>query len=340
MEKALAWLILIQFVVLVLSTCVIFVHPGEQALLERWGRPREAVLNPGLHVKLPWPIDKVFRFNTDKIQSFRIGMAADEDHGRTITWNVKHEDEPLNLMVAARDAQSSTNGTNSTAAGAVPVDLLTVGIPVQYQIKDIRSFAYNHVNSSNLLERLAYREVVRYLVGVDLFDILSKGKEKAAADLQTAIQKAADDQKMGVRIVLVGLEDIHPPQKVAQAFENVVGARQESEAAIRQAEGYALRTVELARGESDRLKREAEAYKFQRVASADAQATRFQHQIKAFEASPEVYATRAKLQALIQNSTNVRFIVKTSTNTHDIFQLDLQEKISPDIADIPIPTKR
>jgi membrane protease subunit HflK len=168
---------------------------------------------------------------------------------------------------------------------------------------------------------------------------LSKGKAKAAADLQAAIQKAADEQKMGVRIIMVGLEDIHPPQKVATAFENVVGARQESEAAVRQAEGYALKTVELARGEAERMKRDAEAYRFQRVAAADAQATRFQHQMKAFEASPEVYATRAKLQALIQNSTNVRFIVKTSTNTHDIYQLDLQEKITPDISDIPIPTK-
>ena len=338
MEKALAWLILIQFIVLVLSTCFVFVNPGEQALLERWGQPREAVLNPGIHLKAPWPVDKVYRFHTDKIQSFRIGMAADEDHGRTITWNVKHEDEPLNLMVAARDNRSVSD-TNS-AVGAVPVDLLTVGIPVQYQIQDIRAFAYNHVDSGKLLERIAMREVVRYLVGVDLFDILSKGKERAAADLQTAIQKAADDQKMGVKIVLVGLEDIHPPQKVAQAFENVVGARQESEASIRQAEGYALSRVELARGEAIRLVREAEGYRFQKVAGADAQAARFVHQVKAFEASPEVYATRAKLQTMMQNSTNVRFIVKTSTNTHDTFQLDLQEKITPDIADIPIPTKR
>ena len=338
MEKALAWLILIQFVVLVLSSCFVFVNPGEQALLERWGRPREAVLNPGLHLKMPWPIDKVFRFHTDKIQSFRIGMAADEDHGRTITWNIAHEAQPLNLMVAARDNRAA-NDTNS-AAGAVPVDLLTVGIPVQYQIQDIRAFAYNHVNSSNLLERIATREVVRYLVGVDLFDILSKGKEKAAQDLQVSIQKAADEQKMGVKILLVGLEDIHPPQKVATAFENVVGARQESEATIRTAEGYALRTVELARGEADRLVREAEANRFQRIAVADAQATRFQQQMKAFEASPEVYTIRAKLQTLMQHSTNVRFIVKTSTNTHDTFQLDLQEKITPDMADIPVPTAR
>jgi membrane protease subunit HflK len=102
MEKALAWLILIQFVVLVLSSCFVFVNPGEQALLERWGQPREAVLNPGLHLKMPWPVDKVFRFHTDKIQSFRIGMAADEDHGRTVSWNIANEAQPLKLGVAAR----------------------------------------------------------------------------------------------------------------------------------------------------------------------------------------------------------------------------------------------
>lgn len=340
LEKALAWLILIQVLVLVLSSCFIFINPGEQALLERWGKParEDNILNPGLHLKMPWPVDKVYRFHTDKIQSFRVGTPADEDHGKVITWNVKHEDEPVNLMVASRDSQAVAN-TNATGGG-VPVDLLTVGIPVQYQIKDIRAFAYNHVNASNLLERIAMREVVRYLVGVDLFEVLSTGKAKAAEDLQKAIQAEADLRTLGVRIVLVGLEDVHPPQKVAAAFENVVGARQESEASIRQAEGYALRMAELSRAEADRLVREAEAYQFQRVATAEAQAARFKQQVQAYEASPEVYTTRAKLQALIQNSTNVRFIVKTTTNTHDIFQIDLEEKISPDVFDVPVPTKR
>jgi membrane protease subunit HflK len=184
------------------------------------------------------------------------------------------------------------------------------------------------------------REVVRYLVGVDLFEVLSTGKGKAADDLQKTIQAKADELKLGVKIVLVGLEDVHPPQKVAGAFENVVGARQESEASIRQAEGYALRMSELARAEADRLLGEAKAYRFQRVAAAEAQAARFKQQLQAYEASPEVYTLRAKLQTRVQHSTNVKYIVKTTTNTQDIVQIDLEEKISPDIADIPIPGKR
>jgi modulator of FtsH protease HflK len=323
---------------LVLSTCFIFIDPGEEALLERWGKPSASgdILKPGLHLKMPWPIDKVYRFQTDKIQSFRVGMAADKDHGNVVTWNVKHEDEPLNLMVASRQG-TAVGDTNVT--GGVPIDLLTVGIPVQYQISDVRAYAYNHIDSGALLERIAMREVVRYLVGVDLFDILSKGKAKAGIDLQAAIQKEADSRKLGVRIVFVGLEDIHPPQKVAVAFENVVGARQEAEARLREAEGYAIRTVELARGEAARIVAEADGSRLQKVATAQGRAERFKQQVLAYQAAPRVYETRAKMQ-IIQNSTNVRFIVKTATNRQDLFQIDLEEKITPDITDIPIPGRR
>lgn len=341
MEKALAWLILVQVIVLLLSTCFVFIDPGEQGVLERWGKPARAdnILNPGLHLKLPWPVDKVYRFQTDRIQSFRVGTEADEDHGSVITWNVRHEEEPLNLMVASREPLRA--GETNAAASGVPVDLLTVGIPVQYQISDVRAYAYNHVDAGELLRRIAMREVVKYLVGVELFDILSEGKAEAAADLQNSIQKEADAQKLGVKIVFVGLEDIHPPQKVAQAFESVVGARQEAEAQIRQAEGYAISTVELARGEAFRLVQVAKANQFETVATAQGQAERFKHQVTAYEASPAVYKSRAKLQALMKNSTNVRFIVKTSTNTHDIYEIDLQERISPDMStDVAIPGPR
>src|SRR5438552_3464998 len=47
LEKAFAWLLLLQLAALVLSTCFVFIAPGEQGLLERWGRPvaNRGVLN-------------------------------------------------------------------------------------------------------------------------------------------------------------------------------------------------------------------------------------------------------------------------------------------------------
>jgi modulator of FtsH protease HflK len=338
LEKALAWLILLQFAILVFSSCFVFVNPGEEALLERFGKHAQNVLRPGLHLKMPWPVDKVYRFRTEEIQSFHIGSTSDTDHGSTITWSVRHEKEPFNLMVAAKVNQTGTD-TNAAASG-VPVDLLTVGIPVQYQINDVRKYAYNHVNSGQLLEQIATREVVRYLVGVDLFEIMSSGKAKAAADLQQAIQARADQLQLGVKILLVGLEDIHPPQKVATAFENVVSAQQESAASINRALGYAAQATNLASGHAVRLVREAEAIRATRVASAEAQAAQFKNSVMAFEAAPEVYKTRAYLQPLMNNSTNVRFFVNTTTNTHDVFELDLVEKVNLDASDLTVPPKR
>lgn len=340
LEKALAWLIVVQFAVLVLSTCFVFIGPGEQGLMERFGRPASAdnILNPGLHLKLPWPADQVYRFRTEEVQTFYVGGAPDEDHGKTIVWSVKHEEEPLNVMVAARD--SGLNGTSTNSAGGVPVNLLTVGIGVQYQIADVRAFAYNHVNAGSLLQNLATREVVRYCVGVDLFEMMSSGKAKASTDLAHNIQAEAERLKLGVKILHVGLQDIHPPQKVVESFEKVVGARQEREALVRQAEGYAARTVALARGQAQKEVHEAEAYKYLKVANAEAEGKRFQSQLQAHRASPEVYVNRAYLQAWMNASTNSRLYVMTSTNSHDVYQFDFQEKINVDMSDIPIPTKK
>lgn len=341
LERTLAWLILLQFIVLVVSSCFVFINPGEEGLLERFGRPVNAsLLNPGLHLKLPWPIDKVYRFRTQEIQSFQIGGETEEGAGHTVTWSIKHEEEPFNAMVAARMNRTGTPSDTNLVAGGVPVDLLTVGIPVQYQIKDVRAFAYNHIDSGKLLEDIATREVIRYLGGVDLFEIMSSGKAKASDELKKSIQAKADELKLGVGIVLVGLEDIHPPQKVAEAFEAVVGARQEKEAKINEALGYSAQTTNLARGEAVRLVREAEAFRAERVSSAEAQATQFKDQLLAFQASPGVYKTRAYLQPLINNSTNVRFFVDTTTNTHNVFELDLQEKVNLDMSDLTVPPKR
>ena len=122
------------------------------------------------------------------------------------------------------------------------------------------------------------------------------------------------------------------------AFEAVVGARQESEAKIRQAEGYAARTLALARGTAVQTVRQAEAYKFERVASSEAQAAQFRNQMMAYNAAPQVYLNRAYLQPWMHSSTNARLFIVTSTNTHDIYQLDLQEKINLEMTDVSIPS--
>jgi len=76
---------------------------------------------------------------------------------------------------------------------APPVSLITVSIPVQFQITNVLAWVYNNADPTNLLRDLATREVVHYLAGVDLNDVMSHTRLEAAQDLHSQIQAAVDE---------------------------------------------------------------------------------------------------------------------------------------------------
>ena len=53
-------------------------------------------------------------------------------------------------------------------AGGIPADLVNVSVPVQFQIRDLHAWAYNHTDAARSAGAVATREVVRYLASIDL----------------------------------------------------------------------------------------------------------------------------------------------------------------------------
>jgi regulator of protease activity HflC (stomatin/prohibitin superfamily) len=332
LQRALVWLILLQVGVLLFSTCFVFISPGEQGLLERLGRPvgDQNVLDPGLHVKLPWPIDKIYRYQTRKIQSIKIGAEAGEDEAEklAVLWSVKHAKDEANWLVASTPA---TN--NPTGERGIPTDLLNVSIPVQFQISDLRLWAYKHADASNLLEKLASRELVRYLAGTDLLTVMTTGRSAGAEWLRKQIEARAKEQELGVDIVYVGLEDLHPPVKVAPEFEKVVATLQSNEAQRQEAKGFALQTINEAKGEAVRRVNQVRTDSDRWVSITRARAGQFTNQLTAFRASPSVYMERSYLQTFTRATTNAQKYINTITNDQDLYQFDLQSKIRSDLLD-------
>lgn len=350
LHKYLGAFLLAQLGLLLLSTCVVFIEPGEQAILERFGRPVPHLLDAGGHLKWPWPVDKVYRYRTDQIQTFVIGHSRhqegedDHDHGRrpgaleqeAVLWTEIHAKDEYNLLVASRDEGEA----GRDASQAAPVNLLAVDLPVQYQVTNLLMWATNYTDGAALIERVATREVVRYLVHADVNEILTTGRQRTAEELRQRIQQRANELNMGVRIIFVGLQNIHPPVRIAPAYQAVVAALQEKEAKILEAEGYAANALPRAQAEAIKRKAEAEIYALRRAADAQAQAIRFTNQLQAWRASPQVFATRGYLQALVRGGAQARKYLLAATNTDDVILFNLEDRLRPGIDDVVVPPPR
>ena len=337
-ERALKWLLLLQGGILVLSTCVVFIDAGEQGLLERFGNPVQGrtPLGAGAHLKWPWPVDRVYRSRTEQIQTFEVGVAPDSSkEGEPIVlWTKAHtpaNTKEENFLVANRD-QGLVEATNQPAGKRTPpVSFLTGSLPVEFQITNLMDWVYNNEDASALLQDLATREILRYFASADMNELMSAGRMEASQTLAERIQAAADQHRLGARVLTVALQDLHPPVKVAESYENVVAATQTKQAKILAARADDIRTNTLAAAQATNILNQASAECKAREAGALAQAALFTNQIPAFQAAPAVYAKRAYLQTFTRATANARKYIVLTTNTHDVIIFDLQDKIRPEL---------
>jgi membrane protease subunit HflK len=340
-EQALFWLIPLQLFLLLLSTSFVVIEPGEQGLLEFLGRPvaGHALLGPGAHFKWPWPISKVYRYSTEQIQTFDIGAnESGEDRSKPVLWAAVHVTKEENFLVANREA-TATGDTNSdySTRRTPPVSLLSVSMPVQYQITDLKKWVYINEDAPSLLQDLATRETVRYLAAADVNKLMSIGRLEASRELVQRIQAAVDSRQLGARIITVALQDLHPPVKVGKDYENVVAAQQKKEATILEARSDEIRTNALSDAQATTIVNNAIAESTNRVAVTLARAGMFTNQIPAFEAAPSVYVVRKYLDTFVRATASARKYLVLTTNTHDVIQFDLKDDIANKLLNLNVP---
>lgn len=336
-ERTLGWIVLFQVVLLFAFTCVVIVEPTEQALLERMGKPvaGKEVLEPGIHLKAPWPFERVFRYRTEQVQSFHLGYQLPaEDEGNTpILWTTPHQmengEKPREFLVASAAIDESTPVSALGGGGqrTPPVNLLQASIPVQFQISDLTKWVYNHADAIDVLRSLAYRETTRYLASIDFLSVMSKGLGAAADALASRIQAEVDRVGLGARIVYVGLQDIHPSVSAASSFQEVVAARQEQEAKRLEAQAYEATLLPAARAEAEVKKNDAQAEADTKIGRAKGEASRFASQLAGYTESPSVYAVRAYLNAFASAIAEARVIVNAASDLSQIYELDLKDSI-------------
>jgi membrane protease subunit HflK len=248
LEKAILPLILFAVLILYLMSSFVIIGPGYAGVIERFGEPKRDI-EPGLHFKGPWPIETVYVYPTDEVQHLSIGYREGKEDRlkKAYLWGEKHYEEEYNLLVAVE-----TSGDQEE--GAVPVSIVQASVPIQYRIKDMRQFMYNHRDARQWLEAICYRELTRFAASAKIEmdegsgealkkSLLGAGRMEASHELHRRIQKAVDEVELGVEIVLLGLQGVHPPPEVAKEYEAVVASLQQKQATVLDAQAQRNRLL-------------------------------------------------------------------------------------------------
>ncbi|MBI5304819.1 MAG: FtsH protease activity modulator HflK [Chloroflexi bacterium] len=245
-------------VALYLLSGVYIVNPGEEAVVRRFGQVTQRRVSEGLHYRLPSPIERADVVNVSQIRREGIGLRPPE-----------HEV----ALHPAEEPQILTGDEN----------IVSVKVIVQYRVKDPADYVLRVDYDANTLIRNTVRDVIVTLGGRSVVDdLLTTGRP----DLQRAIlanaQKALDNYQSGLQLVSVNLQEVYPPKEVADAFRNVSSAREEKEATINDAQGYANSVLPKARGDAQRINQEAVGYVAQVTNRAKGDAQRFGDVLKEY----------------------------------------------------------
>lgn len=207
-------------------TCLSIVQPNEQGLRIRMGSQIGERLEPGPYLKLPWPLERIERYRATTVR--RVNLGGDQPKVRnSILWTNDHGVEEAYFIV-----QPSTDGAGTLARNANDVSVVSVEVPLLYEVSDLAAF--EQLASPDQRERIiiatARREVFKYLATQGLDSVLGKGRGEISValrrEVEAALGRLRDGKGAGIKVIHVGIEGVHPPRDTAEMFEEVVQSHQ------------------------------------------------------------------------------------------------------------------
>jgi regulator of protease activity HflC (stomatin/prohibitin superfamily) len=240
--SSLAPLTLLGAAVLLGLSCLMVVGPDEQGVVMRFGELRGPARGPGLHVKLPWPVETAATLPVGRVQQITVssdaaGRAADEP---ALLWTTQDD----RLATIGMEYYPTVLDAAAEGAAASGMGLVAADVVVQYRVRDLLSFLEGSLSPREALVVLTQQEASRYFGSHALDELLTRGRTAGGPELERAIQGRADALGLGLDIVGVAITTLRPPGgKVARAFHRQIGAQQDRETLIQDGRKQAVTTL-------------------------------------------------------------------------------------------------
>jgi len=253
--------------VLLLSTTIFVVHPYQQAAVYRHGRlDRSSILGEGIHFKLPWPIDRVEIFDVHRIRSMQIGQVSFDDDG--FIWAQLHAGGDHLLLLG--------NGNEK----------VSINMRIFYRISDLYLYVKTSTNPEAILSAAAYEALMNRTVNTTLDAFLSIDRGSLSASILEELSEFSERENLGLSVVQIIIEGIHPPAEVADVYQMVISASIDKNTIITGAETEAERMLIDAERQSRSIVNYAMARQYYRISAA-------QKEMAVFHASMEAHGVSA-----------------------------------------------
>jgi membrane protease subunit HflK len=259
--------------VLWLLTSVYVVNTQQQAVVTRFGAVVEPRVLPGIHIALPWPIDRVARLKVQQLQRLTVGGdAADTVLGRS---------QPL-------QSQFLTGVQN----------ILSLRVVVQYSVASPVDYLFRTSNVGQVVASTVESALAQKVAAQTVDAILTSGKAAIQEDVRATSQRILDDYRAGVVLSTINIESVTPPPEAADAFRDVASARADSSRIVNEAQGYANDVIPRARGQAQQLLETAEGYRQRKIDEAQGDAARFTQVAGEYAKASQVNGERLYLETM------------------------------------------
>lgn len=294
-------------------TGVYQIQPAEQGVVLRFGQYVDK-LGPGLHIRLPYPIETVLRPNVEAENQLNVGFIRESGDADAPSIDISAE----SIMLTGDE------------------NVVDLDFDVFWKVADAEKYLFEVKDVENAIKAVA-ESAMREVVGNNKIEtVQTEGRVVVQQEVQKLMQRTLDGYKAGVTITRVILLKVDPPTQVIDAFRDVQAARADQEKRRNEAQKYQNTIVPQARGEAAKIVQDAEAFKQKAITEAQGEAQRFNSILDQYRNAKQVTRERMYLETMqrVLGNTN-KIVIENKSGVIQYLPMPMPELRRSQGADTP-----
>ena len=296
--------------------------PDEEGVIERFGRKIAPFSMPGLHYKLPWPIERLTRIGPHRVRVVEIGFRSNSGAAyaepSAYEWNVQH-----------RGGRFESRPEESFALTG-DQNMIELNASVHYDVPHADAFLFRQLDGDATV-RAAAESVIHGIASTTPLDACADhgpGGHRgpgpggiAAAHGPLRDRRARNPGEVGGRASF---------QRCGGCVPRCLGGFRGEESRDQRSPGISQRADRAGAGDGAGAGGGARAYALGRINRSDGDASRFASQEQAYRTAPGVTETRLYLEAMEQVLPGKRkLIVDSGKGRRHLLLLEDGVEIAP-----------